>query len=220
MLFKLALKNIISRKSSFAIIGFIAFSVSLFVLSNSIFDSTERGVENLFISGFTGDFAIRPLSERPCSLFGDETPIVGELTVLSRLVPFAEISDYLQESPYVEGGLPMTWSNPNGARAFTWLYQEVTSVVDEDRNENPSYSAEATETKKREYIQKIFEESVSAYKNSVAHDTWFMNDLGGYYCYQTERTGIFGVHLGWDDHIDTQTLAADMLHGTLVLLVD
>lgn len=106
MLFKLALKNIISRKSSFAIIGFIAFSVSLFVLSNSIFDSTERGVENLFISGFTGDFAIRPLSERPCSLFGDETPIVGELTVLSRLVPFAEISDYLQESPYVEAFSP------------------------------------------------------------------------------------------------------------------
>lgn len=114
------------------------------------------------------------------------------------------------ESPYVDGGLPMTWSNPNGAKAFTWLYQEVTSVVDEDLNENSNYTAEATETQKREYIQKIFEESVSAYKNNVAHDIWFMNDLGGYYCYQTERTGLFGVHLGWDDHIDTQTLAADM----------
>ena len=114
------------------------------------------------------------------------------------------------ESPYVDGGLPMTWSNPNGARAFTWLYQEVTSVVDEDLNENSSYTAEATETQKREYIQKIFEESVSAYKNNVAHDIWFMNDLGGYYCYQTERTGPFGGHWGWNDHIDTQTLAADM----------
>jgi hypothetical protein len=112
--------------------------------------------------------------------------------------------------PYVEGGLPMTWSNPNGGKSFTWLYQEVTSVLDADRNENSSASAESTEAQKRQYIQTIFEESVSAYKNNNAHDIWFMNDLGGYYYYQTEITGIFGVHLGWEEHFDPTGLASDM----------
>lgn len=120
-MFKLAVKNIISRKSSFVIIGFIAFSVALLVLSNSIFDSTERGVENLFISGFTGDFAVRPVSERPCSLFGDETPIIGELTNLNRLVPFGEIAEFLKESPDVDAFSPQF-----SGRAF--LENPVTGV--------------------------------------------------------------------------------------------
>lgn len=112
--------------------------------------------------------------------------------------------------PYVEGGLPMTWSNPNGGKSFTWLYQEVTSVLDADRNENSGASAESTKDQKRQYIQTIFEESVSAYKNNNAHDIWFMNDLGGYYYYQTEITGPFGGHWGWTDHEDPAGLATDM----------
>lgn len=112
--------------------------------------------------------------------------------------------------PYVEGGLPMTWSDPNGAKAFTWLYQEVTSVLDEERNENNDYRAEATEAQKRQYIENIFQKSVDAYKNNTAHDIWFMNDLGGYYTYQTEITGLFDIHLGWEDHNDPVTLAQDM----------
>ena len=113
----------------------------------------------------------------------------------------------LWETAYVEGGLPMTWSNPNGAKAFTWLYQEVTSVLDPDRNEISGTSAEATKEEKRQYITDIFQESVDAYKNNTAHDTWFMNDLGGYYYYKTEE-GI----LGWreEEHFDTEGLAADM----------
>lgn len=116
----------------------------------------------------------------------------------------------LWEKAYVEGGLPMTWSDPNGGKSFTWLYQEVTSVLDVERNENSDAGAESTETEKRQYIQTIFEESVSAYKNNKAHDIWFMNDLGGYYYYQTEVTGLFGVHLGWRDHEDPAGLATDM----------
>lgn len=116
----------------------------------------------------------------------------------------------LWKTPYVEGGVPMAWSSPNAGRSFTWLYQEVTSVLDADRNENSSASAESTEAQKREYIQTIFEESVSAYKSNNAHDIWFMNDLGGYYYYQTEITGPLGGHWGWTDHEDPAGLATDM----------
>lgn len=108
---------------------------------------------------------------------------------------------------YVEGGLPMTWSNPNGGKSFTWLYQEVTSVLDEDRNEVSGTSAEATEEQKREYIEKIFTESVNAYQTNSNHDIWFMNDLGGYYYYKTEEGWM-----GWREveHFDPTGLASDM----------
>lgn len=108
---------------------------------------------------------------------------------------------------YVEGGLPMTWSNPNGGKSFTWLYQEVTSVLDEDRNEVSGTSAEATEEQKREYIEKIFTESVNAYQTNSNHDIWFMNDLGGYYYYKTAE-GILGLRE--KEHFDPTGLASDM----------
>lgn len=108
------------------------------------------------------------------------------------------------EVPYVEGGLPMTWGNPNSSAKLHWLYQEVTSVKDPSRGCGHG-SAEATKEEKETYIKKIFQESVTAYKNDGSHKTWFMNDLGGYYFYQTE--GLFGWHT---DHKDPEGLATDM----------
>ncbi len=85
---------------------FISFAVALLVLFNSLFDSTERGVERLFRGGFTGDFMIRPISDVSASLFGDETPVVGELTELDPLVPFDGISALLNSLPEVEAFAP------------------------------------------------------------------------------------------------------------------
>lgn len=108
------------------------------------------------------------------------------------------------EVPYVEGGLPMTWGNPNSGANLWWLYQEVTSVKDPSRGCGHG-SAESTKEEKETYIKKIFQESVTAYKNDTSHKTWFMNDLGGYYFYQTE--GSWGRHT---DHEDPEGLATDM----------
>lgn len=109
----------------------------------------------------------------------------------------------LWNTPYVEGGLDMTWGNPNSTPKLKWLYQEVTSVKDDSRGCGHG-TAEATKAQKIEYIQNIFKESVTAYKNDTSHKTWFMNDLGGYYFYQTE--GLF-----WHtDHQDPEGLATDM----------
>lgn len=108
------------------------------------------------------------------------------------------------EVPYVEGGLPMTWGNPNSGANLWWLYQEVTSVKDPSRGCGHG-SAESTKEEKETYIKKIFQESVTAYKNDTSHKTWFMNDLGGYYFYQTE--GFLGWHT---DHEDPEGLAIDM----------
>ena len=112
------------------------------------------------------------------------------------------------EVPYVEGGLPMTWGNPNSAANLWWLYQEVTSVLDTDKNENSGYTAEATKAEKNANIKAIFQKSVDAYNNDTSHKTWFMNDLGGYYCWETREWAGFIPY--WQEHTDTKALATDM----------
>lgn len=113
----------------------------------------------------------------------------------------------LWEKPYVEGGLPMTWGNPNSAANLWWLYQEVTSVLDTDKNENNDYTAEATKAEKIANIKAIFQKSVDAYNNDTSHKTWFMNDLGGYYCWETREWAFISY---WQEHTDTKALATDM----------
>lgn len=111
------------------------------------------------------------------------------------------------EVPYVDGGLPMTWGNPNSSANLWWLYQEVTSVKDTDKNENNDYTAEATKAEKIADIKAIFQKSVDAYNNDTSHKTWFMNDLGGYYCWETREWALVPY---WQEHTDTKALATDM----------
>lgn len=106
MLFKLAFKNIISRRSSAVIILFMSFAAVLLVVSNAIFDSTEKGIQNSFTESFTGDFIIRPISKAPLSLFGDETPITGELTEIEKLVPYESIVDTLSTQSLISNFIP------------------------------------------------------------------------------------------------------------------
>ncbi len=106
MLLYLAFKNIISKKSSFVIILFIVFAVMLLVVTNAVFDSTEHGVQETFVSSFTGDIVIRPEYKSPLSLFGDETPVTGKLTELPKLVPYDEIQSFLSENPSISTFVP------------------------------------------------------------------------------------------------------------------
>ena len=103
MLLKLALKSVVSRRSSLVIILFITFAVCLFCVANAVFDSTEQGIQTNYVSSFTGDFIIRPKSDIQQSLFGDETPVTGELTVLDTIVPYEKIKSLLEELPEVYG---------------------------------------------------------------------------------------------------------------------
>ncbi len=91
--------------------------------------------------------------------------------------------------PYVEGGLSMPWNDPNGSAQLTWLYQEVTTSTETSKNTCGSphkYSAEDSKENKIAYIKTLFEKSLEAYKKRE-HNTWFMNDLGGYYSWCTRN---------------------------------
>ena len=78
----------------------------LLVVTNSIFDSTEKGVEKTFVTSFSGDIVIRPKYKKPLSLFGDETPVTGKLTELPQLIPYDDILDYLSARPEISGLVP------------------------------------------------------------------------------------------------------------------
>lgn len=106
MLFSLAIKSILSRRSSVVIILFMSFAAALLVVSNAIFDSTEKGVQSSFTESFTGDFIIRPHSNVPLSLFGDETPVTGELSTIEKLAPYESIVAVLSNNPDVYGFIP------------------------------------------------------------------------------------------------------------------
>jgi len=95
MIFQLALKNILAKKSSLVIMLFIAFAIMLLFVTNAVFDCTEHGIEETFEESFTGDIVIRPVSQTPLSLFGDLTPVTGELSDIPVLVPYTELKSYL-----------------------------------------------------------------------------------------------------------------------------
>lgn len=103
---KFAFKNIISRKSSIVIVLFVAFSIAILVMANAIFDGTRSGVEKTFSDNFTGDIVIRPHAQFPMSLFGDETPITGEFSELPQLIPYLDIFEYVQKSPFIDKAVP------------------------------------------------------------------------------------------------------------------
>ena len=103
MLLKLAFKSVMSRRSSIVIILFISFAVCLFCVANAVFDSTEQGIQTNYIASFTGDFIVVPQSKMQQSLFGDETPVTGELTVLNTIVPYEKIMEELEAMPEVYG---------------------------------------------------------------------------------------------------------------------
>lgn len=102
MILKLALKNIVSRKSSAVIVLFIAFAIALLVVTNAIFDSTENGIKETFVSSFTGDLVIRPKNDTPLSLLGDETPITGSFSEIPMVRPYERVYDQLEEIPEIQ----------------------------------------------------------------------------------------------------------------------
>lgn len=132
MILSLALKNIVSRKSSVVIILFISFAIALLVLTNSIFDSTENGIKETFVSSFTGDIVIRPKSENPLSLLGDETPITGSFTEIPPVSPYEEIYGFLKTVPQIKLISPQI----SGMAALDFNGQKFPAIVFGTETEN------------------------------------------------------------------------------------
>lgn len=108
---RFALKNVTSRKSSIVIVAFIAFSLALLVVANAVFDGTDSGMERTFVSSFTGNVVIRPKASFPLSLFGDETPVTGSLSVIPHIVPYPQVIQYIASLDKVNSAIPQFTGN-------------------------------------------------------------------------------------------------------------
>jgi len=102
----LAWKNISNRKSSIAIVIFMSLAMSMLLIINAVFDGTETGIQKAFTRSFTGDFVIRPVTDMPLSLFGDETPVTGELSELPQVVPYLDCFNALKNMDSIYGFAP------------------------------------------------------------------------------------------------------------------
>ncbi len=126
MILKLAYKNVVSRKSSFIIVLFVSFAVCLFCVANAVFDSTEQGVQETYVSSFTGNLIIRPKSSSQLSLFGDETPVTGELTRIGTLIPYEQVLSAVEQTPEVQAAFSqvsgMTAMEHGSTRFATYVF--------------------------------------------------------------------------------------------------
>lgn len=67
----------------------------------------------------------------------------------------------------------LRWGSPNTNSTRTplhWMYQEATHI---------GTGTESTPKEKYDNAMSVFQNSIKAYQENSAHDTWFMNDCGG-----------------------------------------
>lgn len=69
---------------------------------------------------------------------------------------------------------PLRWgtSNLSTSAELKWYGQELTSC---------GPGGQGTVEQKESYISQVFAEGVRVYQENATHDTWLLNDLGGYY---------------------------------------
>jgi len=79
----------------------IAVCVVIAMVGNSFFESSSVGLKTTFINCFTGDLFIGPETERPLSLFGEDTPIIGSYAPIAALPRQNEILQIVKSDPSV-----------------------------------------------------------------------------------------------------------------------
>jgi len=102
MIVKLALRNLYRHpRQTLSVGGLVMVAIALLFVGNSIFDGTEAGIEESFIASFTAHLALRARSELEFSIFGDQTPVIGELFRMPTLAPYRDIRRELETLPGV-----------------------------------------------------------------------------------------------------------------------
>nr|MCR5699488.1 ABC transporter permease [Treponemataceae bacterium] len=100
--FRLALKNVFSRKSSAVMIVFITLSITMLMIVNALFDGTDDGIKTVFKDTFTGDVVIREQTKDNISLFGNVSVIDNSVIPTQELSSLHEIYDYISSLDEVE----------------------------------------------------------------------------------------------------------------------
>ena len=90
----------------------------------------------------------------------------------------------------------LRWGSPNTNSTRTplkWMYQEATHV---------GTGTEITPEAKYDGAMNVFQNSIKAYTENTAHDTWFMNDCGGTFHGVVSGTNVYDKDYGNGDTND------------------
>lgn len=90
------------------------------------------------------------------------------------------------ESPDFCPKSDLYWGDMQETAQMEWMAAEVTHVGTNDNTE-----AEISQANKISSIRNMLQNSVDAYKNSTAHNIWFMTDAGGVYKTTEKATSVF-----------------------------
>lgn len=96
----------------------------------------------------------------------------------------------------------LRWGSPNTNSTRTplkWMYQEATHIG--------TGSNEGTPQEKYDNAMSVFQNSINAYHENSAHDTWFMNDCGGTFHGTVSGTNGYDGEYGNGDTNDDAPIA-------------
>ena len=98
----LSIRNLLRNGRRSLLIGLLIVAcVVIALVGNSFFESSSAGLKRTFIDCFTGDLFISPRTERPLSLFGEDTPIIGSYVPIAALPRQDEILQIVKPEPAV-----------------------------------------------------------------------------------------------------------------------
>ena len=95
----------------------------------------------------------------------------------------------------------LRWGSPNTNSTRTplhWMYQEATHI---------GTGTESTPEEKYDNAMSVFQNSIKAYQENSAHDTWFMNDCGGTFHGTVSGTDGYDGNYGDGDINDNAPIA-------------
>lgn len=108
LILKLALRNLRRNTRKTILLGtLITLGMAFLLVSNTIFESTKRGLESSFVKSLTGDIVLGAAAETLFSLFGNDIPLIDNYEIIPSIAGYENIETVLAEIPFVEIATPI-----------------------------------------------------------------------------------------------------------------
>lgn len=99
MTFLLALKNTrLYFRKRLPLAFFLAATLALLFLGNTVFSGTDAGLSRTFQSSLTADLSISSASEDPFTLFGSELPLLGEFFRMPLILDYDHVLETVRRT--------------------------------------------------------------------------------------------------------------------------
>ncbi len=103
MILIMALRNLVRNlRNTIIILTLIMLIIAVFFMGNSVITESGRRLMNSYTESFTGDIVIKARSQSSISLFGPNTPAIGEFIPIPVIEQYNEILSLMEQDRRVE----------------------------------------------------------------------------------------------------------------------